>query len=97
MSPDKRPYEVSHIPDVEHWVIMMNDSVYIPGDERSRTNPGHGYPAETRKFLRYEVYLTEEKFLQVIKELEIKNEKNYKALKVTPLTVKKEITISVGA
>lgn len=38
------------IPKTEHFAVVYADTIYIPGDERSRTNPGHGYPEsyETR-------------------------------------------------
>lgn len=29
------------------YLIIWQDTVYHEGDERSRTNPGHGYPAYT--------------------------------------------------
>lgn len=29
------------------WVAVEMDSYTVPGDERSRTNPGHGYPEHT--------------------------------------------------
>ncbi len=32
------------------YLLIDIDKVFIPGDERSRTNPGHGYPD------RYETY-----------------------------------------
>ena len=32
------------------YAVIVERSVYIPGDERSRTNPGHGYPATTEYF-----------------------------------------------
>tara|TARA_Y100000034_G_scaffold136062_1_gene210558 strand:- start:222 stop:554 length:333 start_codon:yes stop_codon:yes gene_type:complete len=40
------------IPDGPAWIIIVFDksSVRIPGDERSRTNPGHGYPAHTNVY-----------------------------------------------
>jgi len=28
----------------DNYAIVEFGSIYIPGDERSRTNPGHGYP-----------------------------------------------------
>jgi len=67
---DKYVRQATDVPDTEHWVIVRTDGVYIPGDERSRTNPGHGYPAETKNFLSYQVYFTQEKLLEAIKELE---------------------------
>lgn len=26
------------------YLLIESKTIYIPGDERSRTNPGHGYP-----------------------------------------------------
>ncbi len=42
----------SDIPEGHHYVIIIfsSTSIHIPGDERSRTNPGHGYPARTEKY-----------------------------------------------
>ena len=31
----------------DNYAIIRTDSIHIEGDERSRTNPGHGYPAHT--------------------------------------------------
>lgn len=39
----------SDVPEAEHFAVLVykTSSTYVPGDERSRTNPGHGYPAHT--------------------------------------------------
>lgn len=31
-------------------ILFSTETVHIPGDERSRSAPGHGYPEETRTF-----------------------------------------------
>lgn len=45
------------MPAGEHWAILIFEttSTYVPGDERSRTAPGHGYPAhyETNSSFQY--------------------------------------------
>jgi hypothetical protein len=43
---------ISHqeeFPNKEHYAIILFETSYIhhEGDERSRTNPGHGYPEHT--------------------------------------------------
>ena len=40
------------IPNEPHYAIIVIDStsVHIPGDERSRTAPGHGYPERTETY-----------------------------------------------
>lgn len=99
MYPDKYASEIADVPDSEHWVILKNDGVHIPGDERSRTNPGHEYPAETRPFLNYQIYLTKEKLLKAIEELEKPTYSGiktlYKVIKVTPVKIETKLTISV--
>jgi hypothetical protein len=32
------------------YAALVSKSVTIPGDERSRTNPGHGYPEHTKSY-----------------------------------------------
>ncbi len=32
------------------YAALVSRSVTIPGDERSRTHPGHGYPESTQTF-----------------------------------------------
>ncbi len=59
------------IPSREHWAILEGRSISIPGDERSRTNPGHGYPESVERFLDYVAYLDEAEFKrELIKQLE---------------------------
>lgn len=98
MYPDKFINDPNDIPDVEHWAIIEQSGVYIPGDERSRTNPGHGYPGGTHNFIRYELYLTEEKLLLAIEEREeakYGSKKAYKVIKVTPMKVNTSFSISI--
>ncbi len=52
----------SKVPKGEHWVILRSESVTIPGDERSRTAPGHGYPEHTDHYLTYQVFTNEAEF-----------------------------------
>lgn len=95
MSPDKYVYTIDDVPNGEHFVIIKDNRIHIPGDERSRTHPGHGYPAHDQEFLSYEAYLTQNKLLQAITELDTRSEKNYRVLKVSPMTVKKQVSLSV--
>lgn len=47
---------ISDIPAKEHWAIITSSTITIPGDERSRTSPGHGYPEHSENCLRYEAF-----------------------------------------
>jgi len=42
----KRPDVDQYDPD-EVLAVVITESTTIPGDERSRTHPGHGYPEHT--------------------------------------------------
>ena len=44
------------IPEEDHYAIIEFGSMWIPGDERSRTNPGHGYPERTETKIEYIVF-----------------------------------------
>jgi hypothetical protein len=46
-------------PKGEHWAILELRFINIPGDERSRQAPGHGYPEHTETSVSYE-YFTDE-------------------------------------
>lgn len=48
------------VPDVPHYVVLIysTTSIYVPGDERSRTNPGHGYPEHTETCDTFEHWVT---------------------------------------
>jgi hypothetical protein len=49
----------SEIPRKPHYAIIIfkEEKVTIPGDERSRTNPGHGYPGGVQTFQTNEYYV----------------------------------------
>lgn len=42
-----------HLPVGKSWAIVEIVNVHIPGDERSRESPGHGYPEHTETYTRY--------------------------------------------
>lgn len=76
------------MPKVEHWAIFEFSTVHIPGDERSRTNPGHGYPAEDRPFVTYKAYLNEADWEKAVEELAGKVfGTSFVAAKVTPAQI----------
>lgn len=51
------------MPRKAHFAIIVFDSqnVWIPGDERSRSAPGHGYPERTETFESFKYYATTSK------------------------------------
>ncbi len=56
------------IPHGEHWAIVTERTVTIPGDLRSQTNPGHGYPEYQETAIAYEPFTDEQEFLTVLRE-----------------------------
>lgn len=96
MYADKYVHSSDDVPKVQHWAILKFGSVTIPGDERSRTCPGHGYPEHSETTIDYEAYLTEEKWKAEIQSLETSAyKKSYVALKVNPATIKVEAKVSI--
>ena len=62
--------DVHQIPKTAHYAVLISKSRTInhEGDERSRTNPGHGYPAYSEQILSIEYYdfLNKEQVLEFI-------------------------------
>ncbi len=85
---------IQSIPKEPHWAIITESSYYIPGDERSRTNPGHGYPEHYETVIHYSAYTDEYDWKQRIRELETHNE-TYTAIKALPANVRKEVVVTV--
>lgn len=87
--------KVSDVPKTEHYAILVykQQSVYHEGDERSRTHPGHGYPAYTEVFTKAEHYVTENEYTweNEVKRLFL-NKDQFVAFKVNQLA---EITTTV--
>lgn len=98
----KQATKKSEIPLGTHLAILVfkTTSVYHEGDERSRTHPGHGYPAytETIHTIDY-ISFADEKGVNdwiVARELNKKpysNDEPYQVIRSTPLVA--ELTASV--
>lgn len=73
-SPDQMPAE-------EHWAIIIfeTETVHVPGDERSRTAPGHGYPAHTDTHETFKYWAAKDK-ASLEKALAYMREENDKAV-----------------
>lgn len=97
MSADRHVRTPEDVPEQEHFAIFESRTITIPGDERSRTNPGHGYPESTESFISYEAYFTKEKLLAAIKKLEdySYSKKAYRVVKVTPMSVNVSLSVDV--
>lgn len=89
------------IPVGKHWAILTFGSITIPGDERSRTNPGHGYPESTQVTTTYTFYEHEADWLAEIERLEAPRSyglgKDYIALIVERPSVTSKVQVKVGS
>lgn len=92
----KYPKSPSILPTVPYWVIFTQGSVYVPGDERSREAPGHGYPARTEQHIDQAVYTDKAEFEGEIKKLVDRGDKTFRVALVTPLAVTVTVGVQVG-
>jgi hypothetical protein len=55
-----RVKDPNDIPAVPHYAVIVygQSSVHIPGDERSKQCPGHGYPAHYETFDTFEHWVS---------------------------------------
>jgi hypothetical protein len=74
------------IPGTKHYAIILEIGTYVPGDLRSQTNPGHGYPAETVYSLNYLPYTNKEEWEEKIKELTFAKER-FTAIEAIPMDI----------
>ncbi len=88
----------SDMPNGDHWVIMEFDTVYTPGDERSRTNPGHGYPESYDPVVRYIAFTDEDEWKQeIIRRQNAKGDsREYVAQYVQRATITTTVNVNVG-
>jgi hypothetical protein len=86
------------VPKEKHYAIITFGSVTIPGDERSRTNPGHGYPEHTESTASYVAYTNKEEWEAEVKRLAAEERSwrdDFIALVVQPAKVSKSVSINV--
>ena len=89
-------HKPSEVPTQPHFAIFEANSIHVPGDERSRQYPGHGYPASTEYFLSYITFDTKEEWEADIQERSTrKNPDKFVAAYITPATIETKVVVSV--
>lgn len=93
----------SEIPDREHYTALIFTAKQIrhEGDERSRTNPGHGYPAytETIHNIEYKIFSDKLAMERWVGAEELKGadrKAKYRIILAKPLTVSIQVTANVS-
>jgi len=70
------------VPEGHHFAVIIFNagSIQIPGDERSRTNPGHGYPAHTHSYNDYKYWVTTDQAVleRFVESLELEDARDKK-------------------
>jgi hypothetical protein len=82
------------IPNTKHWAILTSKSITIPGDERSRSCPGHGYPERVVNYVTYTAYADHDQWTTMIEQL-VKTNVPFKAIAVVPAQVTTQTVISI--
>lgn len=92
----KEFFELSDIKEMKYAAIV-EDSYYVEGDERSRTNPGHGYPGHTVNYSKFIEFKDEEEMKKWIisNESSALNKKKYKIIRYENLKVSLKTSIEV--
>ena len=88
------------VPKVKHYAILTFGSYTVPGDERSRTNPGHGYPEHIEHTASYVAYNHRAEWEAEIQRLTTRNMTSYSkddfvALLVDPASVTTQVNVKV--
>ena len=80
----------------EFYAVIYKKTVHIPGDERSRTDPGHGYPAHTEEFDAIEVFKDFDELHDWVQKEEKRSigKRSYRAIAFSELRVTTEVIIS---
>jgi hypothetical protein len=80
----------------EHYAILVFSSVHIPGDERSRTCPGHGYPAHNEQVCQYLVFESKEAWEKEIAERTLKQDKHFVPIVGRVPKVATSVNVNIG-
>ena len=92
MNREKTDAEIMAAP---HWAIIKIQTTYHEGDERSRTNPGHGYPAHSTSAMVYQPYETEEEVLDKIISMQKQDYVRCTVIKAAPLTIETKVELKL--
>ena len=87
----------SEVPTASHWAIIKFGQIVIPGDERSRSNPGHGYPEEIKNYVDYIAFTNVDEWSREVEHLSTLafGDKEFVAMKVTPAIIRTKLTIEI--
>lgn len=76
------------------YIVIEKCSYHVPGDERSRTHPGHGHPAhdvDTDNVMRFSTLKQLEAYI-----LDHADQDNLEVYKVQPVKIAKHVTVTIS-
>jgi hypothetical protein len=81
------------IPKTAHLAVLRFYTVHIPGDERSRTHPGHGYGPEDKAVVEY---ISFDSPAELKTWVEGHKEQDYVVIDVNPKKVTTRVVVDIG-
>lgn len=90
--------DLSKFPEGEVYAILTIKSVHISGDERSRTAPGHGYPAHTETHPSLQTFTSEAEWRAEIADLMYPTygyRKEFKAFIIKPVEISAKVEVII--
>ncbi len=90
----KYPTSIEQLPPGEFYAILTTSSVTIPGDERSRQSPGHGYPEHTVTHWGLEVFQNEADWKAEILKRDRRPYERFKAVVIKPAVIKRTTEVT---
>lgn len=76
------------------YAAIITDQIYHEGDERSRTHPGHGYPAYYEDVTKFKEFRDENELKKWL--LSNKDKKNFKIVKYEDVKISYDVQISLN-
>jgi hypothetical protein len=94
-------HTLSDVPVKACWVILAEQVIHVPGDERSRQAPGHGYPEHTDEYVVVSQFFLDEEIFKAELVRAVEREKDFstrkvRGFKVTPYVTEMVVKVSVS-
>lgn len=79
------------------YAVIIEKNIHHEGDERSRTHPGHGYPAYTETVKEFKEFKDEAEFRAWIERQESRSygRESYKAIAFKPVEIKTKVSFDI--
>lgn len=77
------------------FLVLEETQIFVPGDERSRTHPGHGYSASYEDSTRVHRFTDRTSLLLFLQRSTTDASSSYEVFEATPMKVATTVSISV--